>query len=81
MALLGLVILFFVIAALRKWVFEQMDFPFSFIISVIMGVVSYIVGYGFTGSYKIALVIGLIVGLVCGYFGSALVGGGSGESG
>lgn len=74
MALLGLVILFFVIAALRKWLFEMMDYPFSFWIGIVAGVVTYIVTYGFTGSYKISLIVGLILGLAAGYFGEGLLG-------
>jgi hypothetical protein len=74
MALLGIVILFFIIAALRKWVFESMDYPFSFWLGIIGGIVTYIVTYGFTGSYKISLIVGLIAGLAAGYFGSAVMG-------
>ena len=80
MALLGLVIVFFIIAALRKWVFETMDYPFSFIIGEAVAIIGYIVSFGFTGSYKIALILGLILGLVAGYFGSALFDGGGGSS-
>ena len=74
MALLGLVILFFIIAALRKWLFEAMDYPFVFWLGMIIGLVSYVVAYGFTGSYKISLIVGLIAGLAAGYFGSAVIG-------
>jgi len=77
MALLGIVILFFVIAALRKWLFEAMDYPFSFWLGIIGGIVTYIIVYGFTGSYKISLIVGLIAGLAAGYFGSAFIEGGS----
>jgi hypothetical protein len=79
MALLGLVILFFIIAAMRKWVFEAMDYPFSFLIGIAASVVTYIITYGLSGSYKIALIVGLILGLVAGYFGSAVLEGGSSE--
>jgi hypothetical protein len=77
MALLGIVILFFVIAALRKWLFEAMDYPFNFWIGMIVGIVSYIIAYGFTGSYKISLVVGLIAGLALGYFGAGFIEGDS----
>jgi hypothetical protein len=75
MALLGLVIVFFVIAALRKWVFETMDYPFSFLLGEIGGIVGYVAVYTFSGSYKISLILGLIIGLAAGYFGSAFFGG------
>jgi hypothetical protein len=71
MTLLGLVILFLLIAVLRKWVFEALDYPFNFILGEAGGIVGYILIYGFTGSYKIALGAGIIFGLVAGYFGAS----------
>ena len=38
MALLGLVIMFFIIAAMRKWVFEAFDYPFTFFITIRIGI-------------------------------------------
>lgn len=63
----GLIILFFLIAILRKWGAEEIGMPFSFIFSLIGGLGSYILVATFTGSFKFALVIGIVVALVAGY--------------
>jgi len=66
-ARLGLVILFFVIALLRKWGGEEIGMAFSFIMSLVGGLGSYLMIIFITGSFKIAMVIGLIAAILFGY--------------
>jgi len=73
-ALLGLGILFFLIALLKKWVFEGMELPFNLILAEIAGCIGYIVAANLLCSSKLALVIGLAAGLVIGYFGGNIIG-------
>lgn len=57
---LGLVILFFVSAVCRKWIGEEGQIEFSFIMSLIAGFLTYILIITFTGSMRFALIGGLI---------------------
>lgn len=67
MAWIGLVILFFVGAFLRKWGGEEFSIPFNFISCLVIGFLSYIVLVTFTGSPKWSLFAGLIGLLFGGY--------------
>lgn len=71
---IGLVILFFIIAIARKWVFEAFELPFNFIIGLIGGIITYLIVVSLFGSFKIALVVGLGAGLALGYFGTLFLG-------
>jgi hypothetical protein len=71
----GLVILFFLIAIVRKWGAEMFGIGYSFWLSLISGLGVYFLVILFTGSFKFALGFGFIAGLVMGY-GSGLFFGG-----
>jgi len=75
-ARLGLVLLFFIIAIVRRWGGEEMGLSFSFLFGLIGGLVPYFLIVIFTGSFKIALVVGLLGGLAGGYLGGIMFGGG-----
>lgn len=76
MAWAGLVVLFFVAALCRKWLGEEMDVPFDFIVSVVAGFLIYIITVTFFGSFKWALLTGLI-GLCLGFIYPLITGGSS----
>ena len=72
-AWLGGVIIFFVMALARKWLFEEtLQMPFSFIVSEVAGILSYIIAMSLLCSPKFALLIGLAAGLAGGYFGGLM---------
>jgi hypothetical protein len=75
-ARLGIVILFFVIAMIRKWGAEEWGIPFNFFAGLIGGLVSYFIVVTITGGFKFAFLIGLIVSVALGY-GSGYIFGGS----
>lgn len=75
MSRLGLVILFFFIAIVRKWGGEEMGIEFNFIFSLVFGIIPYILIVFLVGSFKIALVAGIAGSLIGGY-GAGVVGGG-----
>jgi hypothetical protein len=66
-ARLGLVILFFIIALIRKWGGEEMGMSFSFLFALVGGILPYVIVISLFGSFKIALVIGIVGALVGGY--------------
>lgn len=72
-AWLGAVIVFFVVAIVRRWIGEEMDFGFNFIIGEALGIVSYIIAMSVSCSSKIALVVGLAFGLGGGFLGGRLI--------
>lgn len=72
MARLSLVILFFLIAIIRKWGGEEIGIEFNLWIALGLGLGLYIILITLTGSVKIALVIGLIAALIGGYGGGYL---------
>jgi hypothetical protein len=76
MAKLGIVILFFIIAVVRKWGAEEWGVPFSLLWSCIFGIGLYILAITFTGSIKLAMMLG-IVGMLIGGYGSGYLFGGS----
>jgi hypothetical protein len=76
MAFLGILILFFVIALLSKWLFESIDRPFNLILGEAAGIISYIVLVNLFCSSKIALVISLGTGIILGWLGGSMLGSG-----
>ena len=72
---IGLVVLFFIIAVLRKWGGEEVGLDYNFLMGLILGLIPYIVVITIFGSFKIALVVGLLGGVLGGYFGGMLFGG------
>ena len=69
MAWLGAVMLFFIIAFTRRWIGEELDVPFDFMISAALGFLAYFIVIGFTGSFKWAELAG-IIGAAAGGFGA-----------
>lgn len=63
MAWMGLVLLFFLGALLRKWGGEEVDMPFNFISCLVIGFLAYIIVISFLGSAKWAMLAG-VIGLV-----------------
>ena len=75
-ARIGIVILFFLIAMVRRWGGEEMGLDFNFFGGILLGILSYIILIAVTGNFKIAFVIALILSLVGGYGGGMFFGGG-----
>lgn len=73
---IGIVILFFLIAIIRRWGAEEFDIDFSFLFALVGGVLGYLILITFTGSFKIAFAVGLVAALVLGYGGGTIFGGG-----
>lgn len=67
MAWLGIVIIFFVAAVLRKWGGEELDIPYNFISSLGAGCLVYIIIIAFIGSTKWSLLAGLVASIAVGY--------------
>jgi len=63
----GLVILFFVLAIIRKWGGEEMDLNFSLLWASLIGLGVYFLIITFTGSMKFSFVGGLVAGIAAGY--------------
>lgn len=74
-ARISIVILFFVLAIIRKWGFEEWGGEFAFWASLVIGIPLYLILITITGNFKIALVVGLIAGIAAGYFGGVMFGG------
>ena len=77
---IGLVLLFFLIAIIRKWGAEEWGIEFSFIGALVAGILSYILLITFTGSFKFSFLLGLVIGVAAGYgigyfFGGTEMGG------
>lgn len=66
---LALVILFFLVAMIRKWGAEEMGISFSFIFALIGSILPYLIVITLFGSFKVALVVGILGGLIGGYGG------------
>jgi len=75
-AKLGFVILFFIIAVVRKWGGEEAGIAFSFLFALVGGLLPYFILITIFGSFKLALIIGLIGGLGGGYLGGLFFGDG-----
>lgn len=71
---IGFVLLFFLLAIMRKWGGEEMGISFNFFLSLVCGLVPYLFVIILFGSFKIALIVGIIGGLAGGY-GGGLLGG------
>lgn len=67
MGWLGLVVIFFIGAFLRKWGGEEFDIPFNFISCLAIGFVGYIIVVTITGSAKWSLLTGIVGLLLAGY--------------
>jgi len=72
---MGIVILFFLIAIMRKWLGEEMGMPFNFLIALVGGLGGYIVVLTIVGVTKWAFLVGLIGSLAGGFFGGMFIGG------
>lgn len=73
MAWIGAVIIFFIMALAKKWVFEElMGTQFSLVLSLAVGYILYLGVITFTCSPKIAIVISLIAGLIGGWIGGTM---------
>lgn len=75
MSRIGLVILFFLIAIIRRWGGEEVGLDFNFILSLIIGLGLYLVIVTIFGSFKMAFLLGLIGALAGGYLGGMFFGG------
>lgn len=75
---LGIVILFFIIAMIRKWGGEEVGIEYNFWISLAMGLVGYFILISIFGSLKIALIAGLVAALIGGYGAGYFFGGSEG---
>ena len=74
-AKIGLVIIFFVNALVRKWLGEEAGYDYSFFGGLFGGLIPYFIVISVLGNFKIALIIGLIgMGLV-GFLGGQIWGG------
>jgi hypothetical protein len=71
---IGLVLLFFIIAVIRKWGGEEIGLGFSFILALLGGIFGYLIVIIIFGSFKIAMAVGLIAALVLGYGGGTIFG-------
>jgi uncharacterized membrane protein len=76
MARLGVVLLFFIVALVRKWGGEEIGIPFSFIFGLIGSILPYLIVIIIFGSAKFALIVGLIGMVVGGYGGGMFFGDG-----
>jgi len=75
-AKLGVVILFFIVAIIRKWGGEEVGMDFSFLLGLVGGLGSYLVVVTIFGSFKLAMGIGFLGALILGYGGGQIFGGG-----
>ena len=76
---LGLVLLFFIIAIIRKWGGEEVGMDFNFLFALILGLLPYFIVVTLFGSFKIGMLIGIVGGLVGGYGGGLFFGESGGE--
>lgn len=73
-ARLGIVILFFLLAILNKWVFGMFGVVFNLWVATGGGVITYFILVSLFGSFKLALAIAIVAGLVLGVLGGGAVG-------
>lgn len=78
-ARIGVVILFFLIAIIRRWGAEEIGLDFSFLFALIGGLGGYLVLITIFGSLKVAFGFGFVIALVLGYGGGMFFGGEGGE--
>ena len=74
-AKLGIVLLFFINAIVRKWGGEEIGTDYSFFGGLIGGLGAYFITISVTGSFKIAFIIGLVCMLIGGYLSGSIFGG------
>ena len=74
MAWLGMVVIFFIIALLRKWGGEEIGMDFNFMWALLLSFLPYIIVITLFGSFKAALVVGIIGGIAGGYGAGHFVG-------
>jgi len=72
---IGLVVLFFLVAVIRKWGGEEMGISFNFLFSLIFSIIPYLIITTIFGNMKFALVIGIVGALLGGYGAGFFVGG------
>ena len=72
---LGAVILFFVIAIIRKWGGEEAGIEFNFWMSIGAGMLSYFIAIILFGNTGLAFFVGLIFALAAGYGAGFFMGG------
>lgn len=75
-AKLGIVILFFITAIVRRWGGEELDVDFSFAGGLIGGLFSYFIIISIFGLFKVAFIIGIVGMLIGGYCGGLIFGDG-----
>lgn len=75
-ARLGVVILFFLIAIIRRWGGEEFGLDFSFLLALVGGLGGYLLMITFFGSLKLAFGVGIAAALILGYGGGMFFGGG-----
>ncbi len=68
----SLVLLFFIIAIIRKWGAEEWGIEFNFWISLGLGIGLYLILITLTGNFRIALGVGLLAAVAGGYGGGML---------
>ena len=73
---IGFVILFFLIAIIRRWGGEEMGMNFSFIFGLIFGFSGYLIMIIIFGAFKWAFVVGILGALVGGYVIGPMLGDG-----
>ena len=78
-AKLGMVLLFFINALIRKWGGEEMGLDYSFFGGLIGGLGAYFIAISMIGNFKIAFGIGLVCMLIGGYLSGAIFEGGDYE--
>lgn len=66
-ARIGIVILFFIIAVIRKWGGEEMGLSYSFVFGLICGIVPYFLIASIFASAGWAFIVGLIGAIAGGY--------------
>jgi hypothetical protein len=72
---IGLVVLFFLIALIRKWGGEEIGLDFSFVLGLLGGIGAYLITITISGSFKWALILGIGGALLLGYGGGLIFGG------
>lgn len=75
-ARLGIVLLFFGIAILRKWGGEEIGIGFSFLFALLIGIVPYLITISISGNVGLAMGLGVLGSLVGGYGAGIFFGGG-----
>lgn len=75
-AKVGLVLIFFVNALVRKWLGEEAGFEYSFFGGLFGGLIPYFITITLLGNFKFAFIIGLIGMGIVGFLGGQIFEGG-----